>query len=68
MFRLTQEPSSGSFQYLAKNYRFGSTVLVGMDVVIVMAASVHIAHKHTGSHAAITLTTSMPTSTVEPYL
>jgi hypothetical protein len=28
----------GAVQYLAKNYRYGSTVLVGMDVVSVMAA------------------------------
>jgi hypothetical protein len=28
----------GAAQYLAKNYRYGSTVLVGMDVVNVMAA------------------------------
>jgi hypothetical protein len=47
----------GAAQYLAKNYKYGSAVLVGMDVVIVMAACepVHITHKHTGSHAAITL-------------
>jgi hypothetical protein len=28
----------GVVQYLAKNYKYGSTVLVGMDVVNVMAA------------------------------
>jgi hypothetical protein len=28
----------GAVQYLAKNYKYGSTVLVGMDVVNVMAA------------------------------
>jgi hypothetical protein len=44
-------------QYLAKNYKYGSTVLVDTDVVNV--------HR---SHAAVRLTTSMPTSTVEPYL
>jgi hypothetical protein len=39
MFRFTHEPSSGSqSQCLAKNYRYGSTVLVDMNVVSVMAA------------------------------
>ena len=39
MFRFTQEPSSGSqSQCLAKNYKYGSTVLVDMSVVSVMAA------------------------------
>jgi hypothetical protein len=28
----------GTVQYLAQNYKFGSTVLVGMDVVIIVAA------------------------------
>jgi hypothetical protein len=28
----------GAVQYLAKNYKFGSTVLFGMDVVKIMAA------------------------------
>jgi hypothetical protein len=28
----------GAVQYLAQNYKYGSTVLVGMDVVNVMAA------------------------------
>jgi hypothetical protein len=48
----------GAVQYLAKSYRYGSTVLVGMDVVNVMAACepvclCAIVHKHTGSHAEI---------------
>ena len=39
MFRITQDPSSGSIvQYLAKNYSNGSIVSVDMDVVGVMAA------------------------------
>jgi len=38
-------------------FKFGSTVLVCMNVVSVMAA-----------YAAITLTTIISTSTVEPYL
>ena len=39
MFRITRDPSSGSFiQCLAKNYSNGSIVSVGMDVVGVMAA------------------------------
>ena len=39
MFRITEDPSSGSLvQYLAKNYKNGSIVSVGMDKVGVMAA------------------------------
>ena len=39
MFRITRDPSSGSFiQCLAKNYKNGSIVSVYMDVVGVMAA------------------------------
>jgi hypothetical protein len=39
MFRITVDPSSGSFvQCLAKNYRNDSIVSFGMDVVGVMAA------------------------------
>ena len=39
MFRFTQKPSSGSqSQCLAKNYRYGSTVLVHMNVFSIMAA------------------------------
>jgi len=39
MFRITEDPSSGSFvQCLAKNYSNGSIVSVDMDVVGVMAA------------------------------
>jgi len=58
MFRFTQELSSGSqSQCLSKNCRYGSTVLVDMNVVSNMAA-----------YAAITLATLISTSTVEPYL
>ena len=39
MFRITQDPSSGSFvQYLAKNYKNDSIVSVDMEKVGVMAA------------------------------
>jgi len=39
MFRITEEPSSGSLvQYLAKNCKNGSIVSVDMHVVGVMAA------------------------------
>jgi len=39
MFRITKDPSSGSFvQCLAKNYKNDSIVSVDMDVVGVMAA------------------------------
>jgi len=39
MFRITEDPSSGSLvQYLAKNYKNGSIVSVDMDVVGAMAA------------------------------
>jgi len=39
MFRITEDPSSGSLvQYLAKNYKNDSTVSVDMDNVDVMAA------------------------------
>jgi len=39
MFRITEDPSSGSFvQCLAKNYKNGFIVSVDMDLVRVMAA------------------------------
>ena len=39
MFRITEDPSSGSLvQCLAKNYKNGSIVSVDMDKVSVMAA------------------------------
>jgi hypothetical protein len=39
MFRITEDPSSGSLvQYLAKNYKNVSVVSVDMDKVGVMAA------------------------------
>ena len=39
MFRITRDPSSGSFiQCLAKNYNNGSIASVDMDVVGVMTA------------------------------
>jgi len=43
MFRITEEPSSGSLvQCLAKNYKNGSVVSVDTDVVRVMAAYVNV--------------------------
>ena len=39
MFRITEDPSSGSLvQCLAKNYKNGSIVSVDMDMIGVMAA------------------------------
>ena len=38
MFRFTQEPSSGSSPVLSRNYRYGFSVLIDIDVVNVMAA------------------------------
>jgi hypothetical protein len=38
MFRFTQEPSSGSSPVLSYNYKYGVSVLVGIDVINVMAA------------------------------
>jgi len=39
MFRITQDPSSGSLlQCLAKNYKNDSIVSVDMDMISVMAA------------------------------
>jgi len=39
MFRITEDPSSGSLvQCLAKNYKYGPIVSVDMDKVGVMAA------------------------------
>jgi hypothetical protein len=53
MFRITDDPSSGSLvQYLAKIRR-----MVDTDVVGVMAA-----------YVAITPTTSVSTDTIEPFL
>ena len=58
MFRVTRDPSSGSFiKCLAKNYKNNSIVSVDMDVVGVMAA-----------YAAITPTTSISTDTIELFL
>ena len=41
MFRITEDPSSGSLvQCLAKNYKIGSVVSVDMDMVGVMSLAV----------------------------
>ena len=59
MFRITEDPSSGSLvQCLAKNYKNGSIVSVDMDKVGVMAAYsdplcvcvVHCLHIHRTTH------------------
>jgi hypothetical protein len=44
MFRLTQEPSSGSYFVLSLNYNYDSIVLVVNDVVNVMAAYQPVVH------------------------
>ena len=61
MFRITEDPSSGSLvQYLAKITKNGSIVSVNT-------------HTHTRTHiglqyAAIKPTTSISTDTIEPFL
>ena len=64
MFRITEDPSSGSLvQYLAKNYKYDSIVSVDMDKVGVVAAycdplcvcavpsyTVNYTHTHTHTH------------------
>ena len=61
MFRITEDPSSGSLvQCLAKNYKNGSVVCVGMGKVGVV---------YSGSeYAAITPTLHMSTHTIEAFL
>jgi len=57
MFRITEDPSSGSLvQCLAKNYKYGSIVSVDMYKVVIIAA-----------YAAIITTTSV-SSTVQGSL
>jgi len=78
MFRITEDPSSGSLvQCLAKNYKNDSIVSVDMDRVGVKAAYcdplyLHIqwtTHTHNGlEYADITPTLSMSTDTIEPFL
>jgi len=75
MFRITEDPSSGSLvQCLAKNYKNGSVMSLEMDKVSVMAAysdllCMCVTHTHNGSeYAAITPTMSMSTDTIEPFL
>ena len=83
MFRITEDPSSGSLaQCLAKNYKNDSIVSVGMVKVGVMAAycdplCVCVVHcsafiyseLHTRSqYAAITPTLPMSTDTIESFL
>ena len=60
MFRITRDPSSGSFiQCLAK-----TTVMVLQSATL--DGAVHT--RTTGKYAAITPTTSMSTDTIEPLL
>ena len=81
MFRITEDPSSGSpVQCLAKNYKNDSIVSVDMDKVGVMCVcvvhctgrrsyTVNYTHTHNGSeYAAITPTLSMSTDTIESFL
>jgi len=81
MFRITEDPSSGSLVLcLAKNYKNGSIVSVDMDAVGVMAAyskpvvrvcsslpsyTVNYTHAPRAEYAAITPTTSMSKGTIE---
>jgi len=54
MFRITEDPSSGSLvQCLAKNYKNDSIVSVDMDVIGVMAAycdRLCVCHIHVNGH------------------
>ena len=81
MFRITEDPSSGSLvQCLAKNYKNGCIVSVEVDKVGVMAVysdpmcvrvvySEPHTHSHNGSqYATITPTLSMSTDTIESFL
>ena len=70
MFRITEDPSSGSLvQCLAKNYKNDSIVSVDMDKVGVTVAfsdplCVCVVHC---LYAAITPTLSMSTDTIESF-
>ena len=74
MFRITEDPSSGSLvQCLAKHYKNDSIVSADIGKVGVMADEFpHIqwtTHTHNGSqYAAITPTLSMSTDTIESFL
>jgi len=82
MFRITEDPSSGSFvQCLAKNYKNDSIVSVDMDKVGVMAAycdpfcvcvcvvtdTVNYTHAQRSQYATITPTLPMSTDTIESF-
>jgi hypothetical protein len=69
MFRITEDPSSGSLaQCLAKNYKNGSIVSVDMDKVGVMAAYsdplcvciVHYIGKHSELYTRTTSQNMLP--------
>jgi hypothetical protein len=53
MFRFTQEPSSGSSPVLSYNYEMVFSVLVGTDVVNVMAAYQPVVQACGEPHACI---------------
>jgi len=65
MFRITEDPSSGSLVHcLVKNYKNDSIVTVDMGKVGVMAAY----SENMNQYAAITPTLSMSTDTIESFL
>ena len=66
MFRVTEDPSSGSLvKCLAKNYKNDYIVSVDMDKVGVMAA---YSDNILSEYAAIALTLCMSKDTIEPFL
>ena len=75
MFRITEDPSSGSLvQCLAKNFKNVSIVSVDMDKAL-PSYTVNYTHTHThtqthngSEYAAITPTFSMSTDTIESFL
>jgi len=81
MFRITEDPSSGSLvQCLAKNYKNDSIVSIDMDKVGVMAEysdllcmcvpsyTVNYTHAPRSQYAAITPNLSMSSDTIESFL
>jgi len=67
MFRITEDPSSGSLvECLAKNYKNDSIVSVDMDKALHIQLTTHT---HSGpQYAAITPTFSMSMDTIESFL
>jgi len=74
MFRITEDPSSGSLvQCLAKNYKNDSILSIGMDKVRVMAAycdplCVCVCAHNGSEYATITPIFSITTDTIESFL